>query len=63
LLADGGKEVCELYGALGLLGVTPRRVTFVIAKGGRILRIHKGAMPRPHIESAKAALFELRDQT
>lgn len=62
LLADADKQVCRLYGTLGMLGATPRRVTFVIAKGGRIAKVHEGAAPRPHVEAAKAALFALRER-
>jgi len=60
LLADTDKQVCRTYGALGLLGAAPRRVTFVIAKGGRIVKVHQSAAPGPHIEAAKEALFHLR---
>lgn len=62
LLADTGKEVCRLYDTLGLLGATPKRVTFVIAKGGRVAKVHKSPMPGGHIEEARKALFLLREQ-
>ena len=62
LLADTEKKACDLYGTLGLLGATPKRVTFVIAKGGRIAAIHKSPLPGGHIEAARRALFVLREQ-
>lgn len=62
LLADTEKEVCKLYGTLGLLGVTPKRVTFVIAKGGRIVEVFSSPLPGGHIEAARKALFLLREQ-
>lgn len=60
LLADEDKSVTTSYGALGLLGISPRRVTFVIAKDGRIRRIFASAMPISHLDAAKETLFKMR---
>jgi peroxiredoxin Q/BCP len=62
LLADTGRQACTLYGTLGLLGTSPKRVTFVIARGGRIVKVHRSPMPGSHIEAARAALFMLRER-
>ena len=62
LLADENREVAKAYGALGLLGLTPRRVTFVIGKDGRIRRIFASVMPISHLDAAKEALFKLREE-
>ena len=60
LVADEQKVVCGLYGAMGLLGITPKRVTFVIARDGTIKRVHEGVLPLKHVEAAIEALFQLR---
>lgn len=62
LLADEQREVAKAYGALGLLGITPRRLTFVIGKDGRIRRIFASVMPISHLDAAKEALFKLREE-
>lgn len=36
LLADEGKEVCRAYGVLAGFGLVVRRVTFLVARDGRI---------------------------
>lgn len=62
LLADEDREVAKAYGAVGLLGITPRRVTFVIGKDGRVRRIFASVMPISHLDAAKEALFKLREE-
>jgi peroxiredoxin Q/BCP len=62
LLADEDRAVTRTYGALGLLGLSPRRITFVIGKDGRIHKIFSSPMPFSHLEAAKAALFRLKEE-
>jgi peroxiredoxin Q/BCP len=62
LLADEDRSVSRLYGALGLLGLNPRRVTFVIGKDGRIRRIFASPLPHGHLEAAREELFRLREE-
>jgi thioredoxin-dependent peroxiredoxin len=62
LLADEDREVTRKYGALGLLGISPRRITFVIGKDGRIRKIFASPLPYGHLEAAKAALFRLKEE-
>ncbi len=62
LLADEDKSVTRLYGALGLLGLSPRRITFVIGKDGRIRRVFASPLPYSHLDAAKEALFQMREE-
>jgi len=61
LLADTEKTVSKRYGALGFLG-TPKRMTFVIGKDGKIRKVFDGVLPMPHLDAAKEALFKLREE-
>ena len=62
LLADEDREVTKLYGALGLLGLTPKRITFVIGKDGRIRRIYGSPLPNGHLVAARETLFQMREE-
>ena len=62
LLADEERKVTELYGALGFISNNPRRVTFVIGKDGRIRKIIQSPLALSHVEGAKAALFQMREE-
>ena len=62
LLADEDREVTKLYGALGLLGLTPRRITFIIGKDGRIRRIYASPLPNGHLVAAREILFQMREE-
>ncbi len=62
LLADEDRAVTRAYGALGLLGITPRRVTFIIGKDGIIRQIFASPLPNGHLEAAKGALFRMREE-
>jgi peroxiredoxin Q/BCP len=62
LLADEDREVTKRYGALGLLGLTPKRITFVIAKDGRIRRIYGSPLPNGHLVAARETLFQMREE-
>jgi peroxiredoxin Q/BCP len=62
LLADEDRKVTELYGALGFFSNNPKRVTFVIGKDGRIRKIISSPIAVSHVEAAKAALFQMRDE-
>lgn len=62
LLADRDKSVTRMYGALGLLGISPRRITFVIGKDGRIAAVFASPMVSGHLGAAKAALFRMREE-
>ncbi len=62
LLADVDKTVTRMYGAMGLLGISPRRITFVIAKDGRVRRAFASPLPFSHLDAAKGALFQMREE-
>lgn len=62
LLADEGREVTKLYGVLGLLGIAPRRVTFIIGKDGRIRRVFASPLPMGHLEAAREELYKMREE-
>ena len=62
LLADEKREVSRLYGALGLLGFQPKRITFVIGKDGRIRRVYSSILPQGHLDAAREELFRLREE-
>jgi len=62
LLADEDKAVARMYGALGLLGISPRRITFVVGRDGRIRRVFASPLPQGHLEAAKGALFQMREE-
>ena len=62
LLADEAREVTKLYGAMGLLGITPRRITFIIGKDGRIRRIFSSPLPNGHLEAARETLYKMREE-
>jgi peroxiredoxin Q/BCP len=59
LLSDTTKEVTKAYGALGWLGLLPKRVTFVIDKAGTIRHIFESMSPGRHIDEARQAIREL----
>ena len=37
-------------------------MTFVVGKDGKIKRIFNGALPMPHLDAAKEALFKLKEE-
>src|SRR6267143_5653056 len=62
LLADEDRKVTQLYGALGFFSKNPKRVTFVIGKDGRIRKIIQNPIALSHVEGAKQALFQMREE-
>jgi len=62
LLADEDRSVTRLYGALGLLGLSPRRITFVIGKDGRIRKVFASPLPISHLDAAKETLFRMKEE-
>jgi len=59
LLSDKGGAVAKTYGAIGFLGLTTKRITFVIDKQGIVQHIHASMMPSGHISEALEALRRL----
>jgi peroxiredoxin Q/BCP len=61
LLADVGGKVRKLYGVPNTLGVLPGRVTYVIDKEGKVVKVHNSQMDfLSHVEEAKRALALMR---
>jgi peroxiredoxin Q/BCP len=58
LVADPGKEVTRLYGALGILGVA-RRVTYIIDGEGVIRRVYEKVRTRDHSREVVQAIREI----
>ena len=58
LLSDSGKEVAKAYGVLGMGGITTKRVTFVINKGGYISRIFTKVDVKKHSAECLKAVTE-----
>jgi peroxiredoxin Q/BCP len=63
LLADGDASVCKAYGVARLGGwLPPRRVTFVIDRGGVVRRVIASELnANKHVDGALAALREMAD--
>ena len=50
LLSDKGKQVAKAYGALGMMGLMNKRITFVIGIGGRVKKIVGGLGAGKHLD-------------
>ena len=50
LLSDKGKQVARAYGALGMMGLMNKRITFVIGMDGRVNRIVEGLGAGKHLD-------------
>jgi peroxiredoxin Q/BCP len=50
LLSDKGKRVARAYGALGMMGLMNKRITFVIGTDGRVNKIVEGLGAGKHID-------------
>jgi len=50
LLSDKGKQVAKAYGALGMMGLMNKRVTFVIGMDGRMNKIIEGLGAGKHLD-------------
>jgi len=50
LLSDKGKQVAKAYGALGMMGLMNKRITFVIGMDGRVNRIVEGLGAGKHLD-------------
>jgi peroxiredoxin Q/BCP len=51
LLSDRGKEVAKAYGALGMMGLMNKRITFVIGMDGKVKKIVEGLGAGKHIDA------------
>ncbi|KAK4532288.1 hypothetical protein CCYA_CCYA11G3145 [Cyanidiococcus yangmingshanensis] len=61
LLADVGGKVRKLYSVPSTLGVLPGRVTYVIDKEGKVVKVHNSQMDfASHVAEAKRALALMR---
>lgn len=57
LLADVGGKVRSMYGVPSTLGILPGRVTYVIDKEGKVVKLHNSQMDfASHAAEAKRAL-------
>ncbi|MFQ5969640.1 MAG: peroxiredoxin [Nitrososphaerales archaeon] len=50
LLSDKGKQVAKAYGALGMMGLMNKRITFVIGIDGRIKKIVEALGAGKHLD-------------
>ncbi len=50
LLSDKGKQVAKAYGALGMMGLMNKRITFVIGIDGRVKKIIEGLGAGKHLD-------------
>jgi len=50
LLSDKGKQVARAYGALGMMGLMNKRITFVIGMDGRVNMIVEGLGAGKHLD-------------
>ena len=55
LLSDSTKEVSELYGAKGLLGLMPNRYTYLIDEEGKIVAVMTKVNVSDHADEIIAA--------
>lgn len=63
LLSDEKGAVRELYGVPGTLGIFPGRVTYVIDRGGVVIRIISSQLGyKKHVEEALQALRYSQDE-
>lgn len=60
ILSDNSKKVAKAYGVLGIGGLLPKRVTFIIDKEGKITHIFPKVDVKQHNEEVLKALEELQ---
>jgi len=51
LLSDKGKEVAKAYGALSMMGLMNKRITFVIGMDGKVKKIVEGLGAGKHLDA------------
>ena len=51
LLSDKDKQVAKAYGALGIMGLMNKRITFVIGMNGRVNKILEGLGADKHLDA------------
>ena len=50
LLSDKGKQIAKAYGALGMMGLMNKRITFVIGMDGKVNKIIEGLGAGKHLD-------------
>jgi peroxiredoxin Q/BCP len=61
LLSDTGRKVAKAYGALGIMGLLNKRMTFLVGLDGKIIRIIEGIGAGKHIEEVEKKLRKTLD--
>jgi thioredoxin-dependent peroxiredoxin len=60
LLSDNKKEAAKAYGVLGIVGLSARRVTFIIDKDGKIAAVFSKVDVKQHSQEVIEALDKLK---